>query len=255
MDNFDNTEVYRTQNGGSTWEHAGTITMEMGVRRAKFLSAGTIWAIGISTSRSLDSGLTWNSWNWFSPVLAGQKRFVARDIEVLGADNVWLVGNAFTGATDNEGMLLRTSNSGQDWWPDLEVASSGFQALSVVSGKAWIAGMGGLIMHLDNIVSGVDTRTATLPGVFTLYQNYPNPFNSSTVIEYNLSSYADVTLEVFDLLGRRVRTLVRARQDAGPHSVRWDGMNDASQGVTSGVYIYRIVSGGTGVSRRMIALR
>jgi photosystem II stability/assembly factor-like uncharacterized protein len=250
MDNFDNTDVYQTQNGGSGWTHTGTIAMEMGVRRGKCLPRGTIWAIGLSTSRSVDSGRTWKSWNWFSPVLAGQKRFVARDLEVLDADNVWLVGNAFTSASDNEGMLLRTSNSGQDWWPDLEVASSGFQALSVVSGKAWIAGMGGLIMHSRNIVSGIALKTKSPSTHFELHQNYPNPSNPSTTIRYTLPQRSHVTLTMFNALGQLVSTLVNGEEDPGYHEVKFDG-----SGLASGVYFYRLSAGSFVKTMKMLSLR
>jgi hypothetical protein len=250
MDNFDDTEVYRTEDGGSIWMHAGTISMEMGVGRAKIICAGTIWAIGISTSCSVDSGRTWQSWNWFTAVLEGQKRFVARDIEVLDADNVWLAGNAFTSASDIEGMLLRTSNAGQTWWPDLELPDEGFQALSVVSGKAWIAGKGGLILHLNNIVSGVGTQVWTHPDLTSLDQNYPNPFNPSTTIRYSLPVRSRVVLSVFNVLGQKVATLQDGEMDAGIHEVSFD-----ARALSSGVYFYRISVGVYSEIKQMMVVR
>ena len=74
-----------------------------------------------------------------------------------------------------------------------------------------------------------------LPERFALLQNYPNPFNPTTTISYQLIANSFVTLEVFDVLGRKVTTLVDATRTPGAHLVRWDG-----SGFSSGVYFYRL---------------
>jgi hypothetical protein len=93
-------------------------------------------------------------------------------------------------------------------------------------------------------------RSSPLPQLMALSQNYPNPFNASTVICYQLSSEADVLMEVFDLLGRKVKTLVDGRQQAGWNQAVWNADNNSS-----GVYFYRIVCGGVIESKRMLLLR
>ena len=67
-----------------------------------------------------------------------------------------------------------------------------------------------------------------LPSAITLYQNFPNPFNPQTVISYSLDKTADVSLEVFDLLGRKVQTLVNGEMDAGNHDVIWKGTDQGA---------------------------
>jgi hypothetical protein len=84
----------------------------------------------------------------------------------------------------------------------------------------------------------------------TLAQNYPNPFNSTTTIRYQLSASADVTLEVFDLLGRRVAVLVAERQEAGGHSVGYNGAE-----LSTGVYYYRLRAGDYTAVKKFILLR
>ncbi len=78
------------------------------------------------------------------------------------------------------------------------------------------------------------------PTGFELAQNYPNPFNPSTTISYTLPADASVNLRVYDMLGREVATLVNATQNAGRFLATWDGLDNARQAVSSGVYLYRL---------------
>jgi hypothetical protein len=80
------------------------------------------------------------------------------------------------------------------------------------------------------------------PPRFSLLQNFPNPFNPSTTISFDVERSGPVRLEVFDLAGRKVRTLVDRRYEAGRHAVRWNGLDDAGAAVSSGVYLVRYES-------------
>jgi hypothetical protein len=91
---------------------------------------------------------------------------------------------------------------------------------------------------------------AVLPTVFALQQNYPNPFNPSTQIRYQVPMSNEVTLEVFDMLGRKVSTLVNQRQEAGAYSVNFDATSFAS-----GVYFYRLQAGNFVEMKKMMLVR
>jgi hypothetical protein len=81
----------------------------------------------------------------------------------------------------------------------------------------------------------------SLPAPATTLRVYPNPFNPQVTIRYELPAGDVVTLRVFDLGGRRVRTLLEAdSQVAGPHGLRWDGRDDAGRAVPSGTYLLRL---------------
>ncbi|MBI5866955.1 MAG: T9SS type A sorting domain-containing protein [candidate division Zixibacteria bacterium] len=104
----------------------------------------------------------------------------------------------------------------------------------------------------------VETGTsgsAGLPISFALNQNYPNPFNSSTVFRYSTPSSGSVRLEIFDILGRKVRTLVEKSQPAGVYQVTWDGTNSHGETVASGIYFYRLSASGRSESKKMILLK
>ncbi len=79
-----------------------------------------------------------------------------------------------------------------------------------------------------------------VPLSYALEQNYPNPFNPTTNIRYQLSKRSNIHLEIFDLLGKRVKTLVNATQLTGVYTIEWDATNDAGASVASGMYLYRL---------------
>ena len=91
-----------------------------------------------------------------------------------------------------------------------------------------------------------------LPQRFALGQNYPNPFNPATIIPYQLPTTVPVRLEVFNLLGQRVATLVDEERPAGFHTAQWDATNAAGQAVAAGVYLYRLTAVGQHYTRRMV---
>jgi hypothetical protein len=97
---------------------------------------------------------------------------------------------------------------------------------------------------------------AARPLAFGLNGNYPNPFNPSTTIRYSLAAEALVKLEIFNVLGQRVRTLVAdATQPAGSYDAFWDGTSDNGQFVGSGVYLYRLQAADFVETRKMIMLK
>ncbi|MFQ3599584.1 MAG: choice-of-anchor B family protein [Chloroherpetonaceae bacterium] len=103
---------------------------------------------------------------------------------------------------------------------------------------------------LLNATSG--TTSSNAPTDFQLHQNYPNPFNPTTTITYQLPKASDVRLEVFDMMGRKIATLVSARQSEGMHSVSFVASEFS---LTSGVYFYRLSAGGRTETKRMTLLK
>jgi hypothetical protein len=108
---------------------------------------------------------------------------------------------------------------------------------------------------LNRITSPVSIRVETRPEVYALEDNYPNPFNPETTIKYQLPEAGQVTLEVYNMLGQVVKTLVNNQfQNAGRYSLQWDATNNSGQPLSSGVYFYRILAGGEFQSHKKMLL-
>jgi hypothetical protein len=106
------------------------------------------------------------------------------------------------------------------------------------------------------IINEVDDRITTgLPQTPKLEQNYPNPFNRTTVIRYTLSSRCEVSLSIYNILGKRIRTLENISKAAGKYEINWDGLDDFGQPVSSGIYFYQLKTGSFCEERKMILLK
>ncbi len=94
-----------------------------------------------------------------------------------------------------------------------------------------------------------------LPTSFALEQNYPNPFNPSTIITFALPKESSVKLEVYDMLGKHVTTLVDQEMGAGTYAITWNGSDQNGSKVASGLYLYRIQAGSFVAAKKMVLLK
>ena len=110
---------------------------------------------------------------------------------------------------------------------------------------------------LGNIAVDVhDSPTSNpLPAGFSLSQNYPNPFNPVTHIEFALPRASQVSVDVFNVLGQQIETLVDQRLSAGQYNVTWDGTDYSGAPIASGVYFYRIKTEDYVESKKMVLWR
>ncbi|NOY06523.1 MAG: T9SS type A sorting domain-containing protein [Chlorobi bacterium] len=106
--------------------------------------------------------------------------------------------------------------------------------------------------YAKKIHEGISTSVdlTGMPETFELSQNYPNPFNPSTMIEYRLPERCSVVLEVLDIYGRTVRTLVNDQMEPGTHRVTFD-----ASGLESGLYLYRLTAGNVILTRKMLLVK
>ncbi|MGH7494363.1 MAG: S8 family serine peptidase [bacterium] len=177
-------------------------------------------------------------------------------------DNRHAIGNgtSFAAPLIAGGVALMLQNN-----PNLDAAqirkaltttatSDGFTG--TVPNDKWGYGKADLLAAL-NYTTTVEERTETpgLPSAFALLDNYPNPFNPETRIAYEIPRAALVEIAVFDMLGRRVRTLIADHAAMGQYQMYWDGRNDQGQLLSSGVYMYKMRAGDFLASKKMVLLR
>jgi len=170
-----------------------------------------------------------------------------------------------------EGVLVRVENvvvtddNPFDW----AVASvgecrvgrwSGYSYMPVIDDELHVTGVVGVTLDLykleprddEDIESASGVSDEELPTVVSLSQNLPNPFGGGTGITYALPADSDVLLQVFNVAGKVVRTLVDGPQPAGRWNVAWDGKDDDARPVSNGVYFYRLETGSKTIEKRMV---
>ncbi|NOY60438.1 MAG: S8 family serine peptidase [Calditrichaeota bacterium] len=98
-------------------------------------------------------------------------------------------------------------------------------------------------------------QTEAIPETYTLEQNYPNPFNPTTTITYRMPRAGKVKIEIYNMLGQRIRTLVERNVPAGNYQVTWDAKDDFGKSVATGMYLYRMQSGDFSAMRKLILLK
>jgi len=249
---------------GTTWSPLGT-GMDGGVRalttyNSELIAGGNYTTAGGNSASNIAK---WNgsSWQALGDGLDGW-------VEALIVhDNKLIAGGRFanSGATPTASIA---SWDGSSW----SAMGSGFDddvyALGVFNGYLIAGGAfsdaGGYVALWDGAtwrpVSEVttdvdDVGAPTIPSGYSLDQNFPNPFNPTTSIEYSLPQPAHVTVDIYTVLGQRVRSLVDRQQTAGTHSVIWDGTNASGESVATGIYFYRIQAGEYAATKKMLLLK
>jgi len=107
----------------------------------------------------------------------------------------------------------------------------------------------------DTFATSISAINISSVDDFQMAQNYPNPFNMSTRIVFSLSKASRVRIDIFDMMGRHIRQLVKKKYDAGMFEINWNGRDDSYQMVPSGVYVYRIRTDETEMTRKMILVQ
>ncbi|MBU1937293.1 T9SS type A sorting domain-containing protein, partial [bacterium] len=166
------------------------------------------------------------------------------------------------GAGDKDAWLLRTDANGDSLWSRtfggmeyedchsiLQTSDGGY----IFAGRTRSFGAG--ICDFWLVKTGPEPAAAEpsvtlLPSEYMLFQNYPNPFNPSTRITYDLTNVSYVSLQVFDVVGREVQTLVDEVQVVGSHSITFNG-----KGLSSGIYFYRLRTGDVTTIKKMVLLK
>ena len=215
--------------------------------RALAVSGGNLYA-GVDANygsnsiyRSTDNGETWT-------ILSGSPSGTTTYAFAVSGTNVFAGGDGGVDvSTDNGATWMMASTSE---FPTTIISALAASDTNLYAGTAIDPPIGVFRRPLSQMITAVEEEGNTMPASFSLSQNYPNPFNPSTVIRYELPTNGYVTLKVYDILGREVRTLVDERQNSGIHSVTFN-----ASGLASGVYFYRIEAGAYHDTKRLLLLK
>jgi hypothetical protein len=209
-----------------------------------------------------------NSWSDNSLIVGSPSEIVAWDgfsISAISDSNVVVIYSKLEAGHDT---LYTIRYDGRQWNNvDLLPRVDGFSEPSIATGpdgNFWMAFVGNsdnggtdvfVYGYPETITSVREPLQKTSPTGFHLAQNYPNPFNPSTRINYQLSANSYVTIKVYDVLGREVKTLVDEEEAAGEHTVIWDGTNRDGRQVVSGIYYCRLLTPNGSIIRKAVLIR
>jgi hypothetical protein len=173
-------------------------------------------------------------------------------LAVQGCGDIYVVGTSGTIKYDTDGNLLWVG-----LWGGVDIILDGSNNVCVVGNDVSTGASDYLTVKYVQTGTDIMDETAERekPSAFTLSQNYPNPFNQTTKIEFTLAKSGVVSLNIYDILGRKVRTLVSEHLSSGYKSVLWDGKNDSGKDVASGIYFYQLKVGDFSETKKLVLLK
>jgi len=235
----------KTTDGGETWLQIPSIINGSSMFAITFVNEKTGFVVGgDKIVKTTNGGISWEiKYN------AGGTQL--NDITTFGENIAWVVG------TDK---ILKTSNAGESWVN--QSFSPSHYLFKTVCVDPYICfalgGEGTLFKTTDGGgITFLENSDIKTPPNFEIHQNYPNPFNPTTIIKYDLVNSVNVSLKVYDVLGKEVATLVNEEKQPGSYEVEFQSvrLGRSNQQLASGIYFYQLRAGEFVQSKKMILLR
>ncbi len=240
--------IIRTTNGGANWipYTQGEVNPLFTV---DFINSSTGFATGCCGMFMVttNSGVNWSSNNYLS------LGFTVHSLKFINTSTGFCSGG--------NGMMYRTTSGGAFWDSTITGTDQTLYSLQMLNNTTgWVVGGYGTILKTTNgggpgFPIGIEPVSEIIPQKFSLYQNYPNPFNPITRIKFDVktndkSKTEKINLSVFDAAGRKTGVIVDMELAPGSYQVDFDGSE-----LPSGVYYYRLTSGGFSHTRKMVILK
>jgi photosystem II stability/assembly factor-like uncharacterized protein len=235
-------EILKTTDGGQSWisQNSGT---DRDLFSISFWDENIGYAAGQMSTilKTLDGGQNWLN-------ISGSYSISFPDIDCIDENNVVITGW--------NGKLIRTTDGGENWIQQVTKTTTNLNGVCFIDNSiGYVAGAGGTILKTTNggfitDVKEIPSGNPEQPNSFLLYQNYPNPFNPSTTIRYEIPERSFVRTIVYDILGKKVETLVNEEKSAGSYEVEFDGSR-----LTSGIYFYQLQAQDLIQTKKMILLK
>ena len=243
--------IWHSEDRGVTWDVAGRVARREGIFALDFHRSHQSRMFAATTAGfyvSEDRGTSWT--RTLSPATGYWLACRIRRHPVE-SDRLIVVSPREVYASTNGGMSWRRLDEdfgGLPWFNDVAVNPARPDQLYVATGT-------GVYVLQDIWETTVPTENAgALPVGVSLQQNYPNPFNAGTVIRFTVPDDGQASLAIYNMLGQQIRALFDGRTSGNATSISWDGRDDSANRVATGVYLYRLVSGESVESKRMLLL-
>lgn len=237
---FNERVILKTTNAGINWQ----VVFDGGIYNAgffgiDFIDANTGVAVGGNPStagnafilRTTNGGLNWSNCDFNNSNI-----YRLWSVRFLSPSIGYIAGGGLSGGI---GAILKTTNGGINWYfqtTNVDSALNGNYFTSVNTG--YVVGSNGRILKTTdgggNFI-GIETIGNKVPTQFSLLQNYPNPFNPVTTIKFDIAKTGFVTLKIYNILGKEIKSLANEKLEAGSYNISWNASD-----FPSGVYFYRI---------------
>lgn len=229
-----NMGIHKSIDNGDSWtqltnEMTETSVYRLIIDKNDYIYAGTYYGV----YRSTDNGETWEKKN---------KGLAYTNVEAFALNSD---GNIFLGVTPGlnaDGSVYRSTDQGENWveiksgLTNTKISSFAIDADDII----FVGTNGGGIFKSIESTTSVTQENKSALEKFSLNQNYPNPFNSTTTIQYNLINNVNVKINIYNILGTFLKTLINTQQNAGTYLINWDGKDENGRTMTSGIYICKI---------------
>jgi len=245
------TSVYKTENNGIDWNLLSNISIS--TRSLSTENRDTIWTWGVGGMQvSVNGGITWSD-SLFKLVnengnLETFEVEIINDLDLLNDSNVAFIEGTLQGKYS---IFLNFENPFH--WKSVEIpTTTRLQSIFYKNKNGiWLCGIAGeLINYQPNVVSVEKTADKKHRNELYLWGNYPNPFNPKTSIKIFIKKRTSVKLVVYDILGKKIKTLIDDTLNSGNYEIEFDG-----SGLNSGVYYYCLISDKDIITKKLILLK
>jgi hypothetical protein len=243
--------LWRSRDEGVHWEYAGRLG------EGKIITALAINPLVADRLYALTDGGVYvsgdqgKSWTLLWPNEAGRYYKMRLRFDPVDPERFFVVTGPRLLETRDGGLHWRSLGEGLasvPWFNDVAVDP-------LAPHRLYAATPWGLYRLDTSRETTAVEEAGAVPQRFALYPNYPNPFNPSTTIRFSLAQAGEAELAIYDLLGQRVAVLLRGTQEAGVHTVQWDGRDDQGRDLASGVFLCRLRAGEQVEMRKLLLLR
>jgi len=236
-----NGTILYTNDGGETWV-TQTSNVSFGVNSISIVDENNVWmgsTLGAAKNTAFDNGAVLHTTDagstWEVQYTSTEQ---VNTVSFVSLEKGWFFGS--------NGLIMNTTDGGVTWETQYTGVSNIFAVGQMVDDlNGWCTGQDGIIMHNSNAV-GINVFESNQSGIQV--SNSPNPFNGNTNINFNIVTTSVVELAVYDVVGKKVATLVNEEMPAGNHTINWDASS-----LATGIYFCTLNSGSETITKKMIS--